>query len=187
MPFVENIPYLPDLPGNITNGTLPFPNLSDIPMPSGMLAILTFCQTTFLLMSTWYLSWQNLTQQVRANEQLALNVIATLNNRTKSIIDMEKGKDKMTPQSAALIDEYEEIIGKIISINAEPFLSRWIHTEAIIKKLRELNAEAERLYQLYLIKVNIAIFVNSDRASNGVAKIEEKLDKLLEMLASKSG
>jgi hypothetical protein len=42
--------------------------------------------------------------QVKANEQHGLNIIATLNNRSKSVLDMEKGKDKMTSQTSSLIE-----------------------------------------------------------------------------------
>jgi hypothetical protein len=84
--------------------------------------------------------------------------------------------------------EYEDIIFKVQALNNEPFLRRWIHTDAIAKRLRDLSAEGERLYQLYLVsslgylnhvivhlrklsqvKVNLAIFVNSHHARYVVA------------------
>ncbi|CCO31109.1 hypothetical protein BN14_05143 [Rhizoctonia solani AG-1 IB] len=152
MPLTDGIPYLPQLPigSNSTNGTIPVPGLGDIPAPFDILGVLTFSQTSFTLLSSLYIAWQNLTQRLRENENLGLNIIASLINRSESIIEIEKEEGETTSQTAALISAYNEIIYRIQVINNESFLRRWVYSVGISKDLRELSAKAEKLYQLYL-------------------------------------
>ncbi|CAE6373366.1 unnamed protein product [Rhizoctonia solani] len=188
MPLTDGLPYLPELPvgSNSTNSTIPVPGLGDIPAPFDILSILTFSQTSFTLLSSLYIAWQNLTQRLRENENLGLNIIASLNNRSESIIEIEREEGETTSQTAALVSAYDEIVYRIRVINNEAFLRRWIFSVPISNELRELSAKAEKLYQLYLIKVNMAIFADADRARNGVEELQKKMDKILEVLMSKT-
>ncbi|KAG9077785.1 hypothetical protein FS749_010273, partial [Ceratobasidium sp. UAMH 11750] len=125
MSLVDAVPYLPELPvGNNTNGSLPIPGFGDLPAPFDIIGLLTFSQTTFTLFSTLYIAWQNLTAQVRENMQHGLNIIASLNNRSESILEIEKEEGETTSQTAALVSEYDSIVYRIRSINNEPFLKR---------------------------------------------------------------
>ncbi|KAB5589877.1 hypothetical protein CTheo_6678 [Ceratobasidium theobromae] len=189
MPLTDTVALLPDLPigGNSTNGTIPVPGLGDLPAPFDILSVLTFSQTTFTLLSSLYIAWQNFTHHLKANEQLGLNIIATLNNRSESILEIEKEEGETTSQTAALVSEYDRIVYRIRAINNETFYRRWLLSVPIADELRQLSAQAEKLYQLYLIKVNMAIFADADHARNGVEELQKKMDKVLELLASKSG
>ncbi|CAE6478190.1 unnamed protein product [Rhizoctonia solani] len=188
MPLTDALPYLPELPvgSNSTNGTFPVPGIGDIPAPFDILGVLTFSQTSFTLLSSLYIAWQNLTQRLRENENLGLNIIASLNNRSESILEIEREEGETTSQTANLVSAYDEIVYRIRVINNEPFLRRWIFSVPISNELRELSAKAEKLYQLYLIKVNVAIFADADRARNGVEELQKKMDKVLEALVSKT-
>ncbi|KAG8719512.1 hypothetical protein FRC08_002639 [Ceratobasidium sp. 394] len=184
MPLVDSLPYLPELPiGNVSNGTIPVPGFGDLPAPFDIIGLLTFSQTTFTLFSTLYIAWQNLTAQVRENMQQGLNIIASLNNRSESILEIEREEGETTSQTKALVREYSLIIYRINSINEETFLKRWFFSEPIAQELRQLAAKAEKLYQLYLIKVNIAMFVNAGRTRHGVTDLQEKMNKVLNLLA----
>ncbi|QRW06355.1 hypothetical protein RhiLY_05354 [Ceratobasidium sp. AG-Ba] len=188
MPLADAVPYLPQLPaGNGTNGTLPVPGFGDLPAPFDVIGLLTFSQTTFTMLSTIYIAWQNLTAQVRSNVQLGLDIIASLNNRSESILEIEKEEGETTSQTAALVSEYDGIVYRIRSINNEPFLKQWLMSGPIAEELRHLSAKAEKLYQLYLIKVNMAIFADADHARNGVVELQKKMDKVLDMLTKSSG
>ncbi|KAJ1303160.1 hypothetical protein OPQ81_011361 [Rhizoctonia solani] len=188
MPLTDGVHYLPELPigTNSTNNTIPVPGLGELPAPFDILGILTFSQTSFTLLSSLYIAWQNLTQKLRENENLGLNIIASLNNRSESILEIEREEGETTSQTAALVSSYDQIVYRIRSINNEPFLRRWLFSVPISEELRELNAKAEKLYQLYLIKCNVAIFVDADHARNGVEELQKKMDKVLELLTSKS-
>ncbi|CAE6476621.1 unnamed protein product [Rhizoctonia solani] len=188
MPLTDGLPYLPELPigSNSTNNTIPVPGFGEIPAPFDLLGILTFSQTSFTLLSSLYIAWQNLTQKLRENENLGLNIIASLNNRSESILEIEREEGETTSQTAALVSAYDEIVYRIRVIHNEPFLRRWLFSTPIADELRALSAKAEKLYQLYLIKVNVAIFVDADRASKGVEELQKKMDKVLGLLASKS-
>ncbi|KAH7337168.1 hypothetical protein B0J17DRAFT_707482 [Rhizoctonia solani] len=188
MPLTDALPYLPELPigTNSTNNTITVPGFGDLPAPFDILSILTFSQTSFTLLSSLYIAWQNLTQKIRENENLGLNIIASLNNRSESILEIEREEGETTSQTAALVSAYDEIVYRIRVINNEPFYRRWIYSAPMANELRELHAKAEKLYQLYLIKVNVAIFVDADRARNGVEELQKKMDKVLELLASKT-
>ncbi|QRW20033.1 hypothetical protein RhiXN_09008 [Rhizoctonia solani] len=193
MPLTDALPYLPELPvgSNSTNGTFPVPGIGDIPAPFDILGVLTFSQTSFTLLSSLYIAWQNLTQRLRENENLGLNIIASLNNRSESILEIEREEGETTSQTANLV-RYDKVVAPLMTIvyrirviNNEPFLRRWIFSVPISNELRELSAKAEKLYQLYLIKVNVAIFADADRARNGVEELQKKMDKVLEALVSK--
>ncbi|KAG9081582.1 hypothetical protein FRC06_005500 [Ceratobasidium sp. 370] len=188
MPLADTFAYLPELPtGNNTNGTVPIPGLGDLPAPFDIISLLTFSQTTFTLFSTLYIAWQNLTAQVRENIQHGLNLIASLNNRSESILEIEREEGETTSQTAALVSEYDAIVYRIRSINNEPFLRRWLMAGSIADELRELTAKAEKLYQLYLIKVNMAIFADADHARNGVVELQKKMDRVIDLLAKSTG
>lgn len=66
MPITDALPYLPELPigGNSTNSTIPIPGFGDLPAPFDVLGLVTFSQTSITLVSSFYIAWQNLTQQV---------------------------------------------------------------------------------------------------------------------------
>ncbi|KAG8768735.1 hypothetical protein FRC12_005395 [Ceratobasidium sp. 428] len=186
MPLADALPNFPELPvGNNTNSTIPV--FGDLPAPFDIIGLLTFSQTTFTLFSTLYIAWQNLTAQVRENMQHGLNIIASLNNRSESILEIESEEGETTSQTAALVSAYDGIVYRIRSINNEPFLKRWLMAGPIADELRELTAKAEKIYQLYLIKVNMAIFADADHARNGVVELQKKMDKVLDMLTKTTG
>ncbi|KAG9124346.1 hypothetical protein FRC07_011964 [Ceratobasidium sp. 392] len=189
MPLADALPYLPELPvgNNTNNGTIPVPGFGDLPAPFDIIGLLTFSQTTFTLFSTLYIAWQNLTAQVRENMQHGLNIIASLNNRSESILEIEQEEGETTSQTAALVSAYDGIVYRIRSINNEPFLKRWLMAGSIADELRDLTAKSEKLYQLYLIKVNMAIFADADHARNGVEELQKKMDKVIDMLTKTTG
>ncbi|KAG9081583.1 hypothetical protein FRC06_005501 [Ceratobasidium sp. 370] len=146
MPLIDSLPYLPELPiGNVSNGTIPVPGFGDLPAPFDIISLLTFSQTTFTLFSTLYIAWQNFTAQVRENIQQGLNIIASLDNRSESILEIEREEGGTTSQTETLVKEYNKITYRIYDINKEPFLKRWFFAEPIAEELRELAAKAEKL------------------------------------------
>ncbi|ELU42233.1 hypothetical protein AG1IA_03736 [Rhizoctonia solani AG-1 IA] len=147
MPLTDALPYLPELPvgSNSTNGTFPVPGIGDIPAPFDILAA---CILHGKISLRGNVAWQ-----LRENENLGLNIIASLNNRSESILEIEREEGETTSQTMAQhsgVSAYDEIVYRIRVINNEPFLRRWIFSVPISNELRELSAKAEKLYQLYL-------------------------------------